>query len=202
MKEEVNAERKRPITIGLLLWRVKREKQFLQWGYPKVSLYYGQELRFSIAKGEIHIALARRCLSHEMSYREMQTVETLVPPTTRLCLLTKYARNKRELIHVARQHAVQLPLREFKRRLGGYQFRPIRGIMIGEKSLDYEAAHVVNDWLKKKLKKPGHSLLIPFLVVKALHESQPGHRRKYLQRLLLRHNIPEGLVPPLFQEGE
>lgn len=202
VKEEVNATTKRPITLGLLLWRVKKEKHFLKWGYPKIGQYYTKELHITISKGEIHVALARRCLSHEMSYAEMQTVERLVHHTTRLCLLTKYARNSRELLAATRTRAAGLPFQELKRRLGGYQFKPVYAVDIGEKSLDYEAVHVVNDWLKKKLKKPGHSLLIPFLVVKALHESKPGKRRRYLQRLFLRHNIPEGLVPEIFQEEE
>lgn len=202
VKEEVNATLQRPITLGLLLWRVKHEKRFLIWGYPKIGQYYTKELHITTTKGEIHIALARRCLSHEMSYAEMRTVETLVKNTGRLCGLTKYARNSRELLAAARTQAAGLKFPELKRRLGGYKFKPVHAISIGEKSLDYEAVHLVNDWLKKKLKKPGHSLLIPFLVVKALHESKPGKRRRYLQRLFLRHNIPEELVPPLFQEEE
>lgn len=202
VKVEVTLEQKRPITLGLLLWRVKKEKHFVQWGYPKFGQYYTQELHMTLSRGEIHVALARRCLSHDMTYGEMQTVERLVTHPMRLCLLTKYARNARELIDATRTKAANLPFPQLKQRLSGYRFKPVHGHVIGEQPLDYEAVHTVNDWLKKKLKRSGHSLLIPFLVVKALHESQPGHRRKYLQRLFLRHNIPEGLVPPLFQEGE
>ncbi len=200
--EAVKMPPPRPITSGLLLWRMKKEKLFLEWGWPKISHFYLKEIQVPVSRAEVWIAYARRCLSHELSYSDMKTVETLVLHYGMLGQLTRYARNKAQLMEGARKIAAGLPFPELKRHLNAYFCKPIHAFQIGERPLDYEAVHLVNDWLKKKLRRPGHSLLIPFLVVKAMHESKPGNRYKYFRRLLLRHGVPEELVPTIFLENE
>jgi hypothetical protein len=192
----------RPITLGLLLWRMKKEKLFLQWGWEKISLYYTTEIHVPVSRAEVWIAVARRCLSHELTLADMQTVELLVPHYGKLGQLTRYARSKAQLMEGARRLAAGLPFPQLKLRLNAYYYKPVHATSIGERPLDYEAVHLVNDWLKKKLRRPGHSLLIPFLVVKAMHEKKPGHRYKYFRRLLLRHGVPEELLPVIFLENE
>ena len=202
IKEEVNKDKPRRLTIGLLLWRMKKEKLFRIWGYEKVSYYYLQELHIPVSRAEVWVAYARRCLSHELSYSDMRTVETLVTQYQRLGRLTRFAKNKKQLMEGARKLAAGLPFGQLTRYLGSHKTKPIRAFDIGHRALDYETVHLVNNWLKKKIKRPGHSLLIPFLVVKALHESKPGKRHGYFRRLLLRHGVPEEQVPVIFREGE
>ena len=201
IKEEINAEELRSITIGLLLYRIKREEWFAQWGHRNITEYCKNELSFPMAVAIKFISIAQRCRSLGMGYDQMQTVEKSVKNSWRLLGLTRYARSKRDLMSIARV-AARLPWREVKKLLKVTTYNPLHATQIGTRPTDFDTVYRVHDWVRGKLRRQGKALLIPFLVVRALRESKPGRRRRKLQMLLMHHDIDGRFIPEIFKEGE
>ena len=201
IKEEINAGELRPITVGLLLYRIRRELWFSEWGHRNISDYCHHELSFPMSVGIKLISIAQRCRSLDMSYAEMQTVEKLVKNSWRLLGITRYARSKRDLVKIARV-AARLPWSQVKKLLKVTTYNPLHATQIGTKPIDFDTVYRVHDWVRGKLRRQGKALLIPFLVVQAIRESKPGRRRRKLQMLLMHHDIDGRFIPEIFKEGE
>jgi len=201
VKNTLNATHKKHITTGMMLWRIKKERLFLQWGYAKISAYYRDEARLSIVNAAMHIAVARRCVSFGLTPQDMRIMEDKAQHLRLLAHTSRLAHTKRGMMQLTQRTLSTASKQEIKWEMAGRKHRTPHGA-IGTCAIDYEAAHYVNEWICRKLPDRRKSLLIPFLVVKALRESQPGGRRKKLHLLFLRHDIDKKYVPEIFRDSD
>ena len=202
VKEEANREDRRNLTLGLLLWRVKRERWFEKWWWRKISDYYTKELPLSIKTCELAIANIRRCISFDMTLEEMQIIERQVANLTRISAITRYATTKKHVLKIART-ANNMSFSEMRRKLG-YNASRIEVEVEGFQPADRRPIHLVTAWLSKKLpqRRRPKVFVVPFLVVLALIDANPGERKAKFKRLLIAHDLDIAKLPEIFREGE
>lgn len=190
----------RPLSAGLLLSRIKRERLWKPWGFRNWSRYCREELEIIPDRFEIIMVAAAERLLHafKLSPREVAGIDHTGLTFDKIVKISKAAKDREDLEYLLKTAKNAYALRhELRLRQDRIRSRIISFKLNGP---DYVVARDILRWIERTY-QIGHkkSFMVPILAFKVLVEDQDGKRRwKKLKDELRRHYIPEEISDTLF----